>query len=503
MERSKGMDVTEKLEILADAAKYDAACTSSGVDRSGAGAAMGTARACGICHSFAGDGRCISLLKVLLSNDCCYDCAYCVNRRSVTTRRTSFEPRELADLTWQFYRRNYIEGLFLSSAVWRSPDYTCEQMLQVLQILREEYLFGGYIHVKVIPGADPLLIERLGYLADRISVNIELPSAASLAKLAPQKRKETLLAPMKQIHSLVAENTSGYGRFSGIQPIGSNAVRKRGRVLSASSPAAPAEGKSSPVPFVRPHRKRAGFAPAGQSTQMIIGASPESDRHILQLTERLYHAYDLKRVFYSAYVPAVESDLLPSADTPPPLWREHRLYQADWLLRFYGFRAEELLTPDEPELHPYLDPKCQWALRHPGFFPLEVNRAPYDFLLRVPGLGVESARRIVRARRIAALSWDGLKNIGVVLKRARYFLLCKGHRFPHLTHDRNAFLADMMSPRERALFRRQERDWEQPSLFGETALTGSTAAPLSGGAVPRLTDKQKQALSVVPIPLWE
>ena len=514
------MDVTEKLAILADAAKYDAACTSSGVDRSGAGAAMGTARACGICHSFSADGRCISLLKVLLSNDCCFDCAYCVNRRSVTTRRVSFEPRELAGLTWQFYRRNYIEGLFLSSAVWRSPDYTCEQMLKVLRILREEYLFGGYIHIKIIPGADPLLIERLGYLADRVSVNIELPSAASLAKLAPQKRKETLLTPMKQVRRLVAENTEGYGRFGGIQPVGRNTGSRDRAALQGQAAKIALDGGSgvgarntarpvavpesvSPTRYGGARRQRSGFAPAGQSTQMIIGASPESDRHILQLTERLYHAYDLKRVFYSAYVPAVESDLLPSADTPPPLWREHRLYQADWLLRFYGFQAEELLPAEEPELHPYLDPKCQWALRHLGFFPLEVNRASYDALLRVPGLGVESALRIVRARKIAALSWDGLRNMGVVLKRARYFLLCQGRRFPHLTRDRGAFLAAMMSARERALFRRQERDLYQPSLFDEMSWGRGDAGLLAGSAVPRLTEKQKEALTAVPLPLWE
>ena len=491
------MDVMEKLKILADAAKYDAACTSSGVNRKGGGAVMGSSRACGICHSFAGDGRCISLLKVLLTNRCCYDCEYCVNRRSRVAERTAFEPQELADLTWQFYRRNYIEGLFLSSAVWRSPDYTCEQMLRVLELLRRGYGFGGYIHVKVIPGADPLLIEKLGFLADRISVNIELPSAASLQKLAPDKHKENLLGPMRQIRNLVAENQSGYGRFKGIQPVGNNAagLLQGNRPAFAGGGAVPVQAGTLPA---RPRRRRGRtpqFAPAGQSTQMIIGASPESDRQILRLTEQLYHAYDLKRVFYSAYVPVVNSDLLPAADTPPPLWREHRLYQADWLLRFYGFRADELLTETDPQLHPYLDPKCRWALRHPEFFPLEVNRASYDGLLRVPGLGVESALRIVRARKFAARSWDGLKNIGVVLKRARYFLVCKGKRYPHLSRDRNVFLADMMSARERSLFRKRERDIVQPSLFEDAALPADAA-------VPCLTDRQKEELAALPIPVF-
>ena len=490
------MDVMEKLKILADAAKYDAACTSSGVDRKGGGTAMGSSRACGICHSFAGDGRCISLLKVLLTNRCCYDCEYCVNRRSHMVERAAFEPRELADLTWQFYRRNYIEGLFLSSAVWRSPDHTCEQMLHVLELLRRGYGFGGYIHVKVIPGADPLLIEKMGFLADRISVNIELPSAASLQKLAPDKHKENLLGPMRQIRNLVAENQSGYGRFRGIQPVGNNAAGLLHGKRTGQGGAVPVQGVTLPARTRRRRGKAPQFAPAGQSTQMIIGASPESDRQILRLTEQLYHAYDLKRVFYSAYVPVLDSDLLPAADTPPPLWREHRLYQANWLLRFYGFRADELLTETDPQLHPYLDPKCRWALRHPEFFPLEVNRAAYDALLRVPGLGVESALRIVRARKFAALSWDGLKNIGIVLKRARYFLVCNGKRYPHLSRDREGFLADMMSARERILFQKREKDIFQPSLFDETGLPAD-------GSVPRLTDPQKEELAALPIPLWD
>ena len=475
------MDVMEKLKILADAAKYDAACTSSGVDRKGGGTAMGSSRACGICHSFAGDGRCISLLKV-----------FCYNNAFAGSQAVVFEyGRERAAL-------DIVQSLLIvrERRIRSSGDIILEQMLHVLELLRRGYGFGGYIHVKVIPGADPLLIEKMGFLADRISVNIELPSAASLQKLAPDKHKENLLGPMRQIRNLVAENQSGYGRFRGIQPVGNNAAGLLHGKRTGQGGAVPVQGVTLPARTRRRRGKAPQFAPAGQSTQMIIGASPESDRQILRLTEQLYHAYDLKRVFYSAYVPVLDSDLLPAADTPPPLWREHRLYQANWLLRFYGFRADELLTETDPQLHPYLDPKCRWALRHPEFFPLEVNRAAYDALLRVPGLGVESALRIVRARKFAALSWDGLKNIGIVLKRARYFLVCNGKRYPHLSRDREGFLADMMSARERILFQKREKDIFQPSLFDETGLPAD-------GSVPRLTDPQKEELAALPIPLWD
>lgn len=519
------MDVMEKLTILADAAKYDAACTSSGLERGNKGFAMGTSRAMGICHSFAGDGRCISLLKVLLANYCRFDCTYCVNRRSNLARRTAFEPRELAELTWQFYRRNYIEGLFLSSAVWKSPDYTCEQMIRVLELLRDGYRFGGYIHVKAIPGADPLLIDRLGSLADRISINIELPSQNSLRRLAPDKAKNMILGPMGQIRDRIAENTRGRGRYSGIQPIGQQAgpaeIGKIARREAAAMAAVPAAKTGQ-------QRPRA-FAPAGQSTQLIVGASPESDWQILRLTEGLYHTYHLKRVFYSAYIPVVESNDLPSLETVPPLWREHRLYQADWLLRFYGFSAGELLSEASPRLHPYLDPKCQWALRHPEYFPVEVNRASLEQLLRVPGIGVTSAYRILRSRRVCPLSWDSLRNIGVVLKRACYFLLCGGKRFPQLSRDRNEYLAALMSSRERALFRQRERDVCQPSLFDRMTQAGELPS-LNGGpagaacvseslslsrrpdgkmaetdwwtALPPLTEAQKEELAWTPVPVF-
>lgn len=380
------MDLAQKLEILADSAKYDVACTSSGVERAGRHGALGSCRAAGICHAFTPDGRCVSLLKVLYSNACCYDCSYCVNRRTNDIPRATFTPRELAELTIGFYRRNYIEGLFLSSAVLGSPDATMEKMIEALRILRQEYRFNGYIHAKAIPGADPLLVERLGLLADRLSVNIELPSEVSLSRLAPDKHKAGILRPMGQIAQRTAQSR---------------------RELAV-------------------YRHAPAFAPAGQSTQMIIGATPETDLHILRLTEGLYKKYSLKRVFFSAYLPVVPDPRLPAVTAKPPLLREHRLYQADWLLRYYQFSAGEILNEAEPNFDPYLDPKCNWALRHPEFFPVEVNTATKAQLLRVPGIGPKSVQRILAARRQQHLGLDELKRIGVVLKRARYFITCNG-----------------------------------------------------------------------------
>ena len=415
------MELMDKLEILADAAKYDAACTSSGLDRAGRPGTIGSTTLAGCCHSFSADGRCISLLKVLMTNVCAYDCQYCVNRRSNDLPRAAFTPRELCELTMGFYRRNYIEGLFLSSAVLVSPDYTTERMIEALRLLREEYRFGGYIHAKAIPGADPRLTYRLGLLADRMSVNIELPSAGSLALLAPDKRKENILTPMGQIRDGIS-------------------LASRERKLCRHAPR---------------------FAPAGQSTQMIVGATPESDRQILTLTQGLYDKYHLKRVFYSAYMPVSNSPLLPAPQNfQPPLLREHRLYQADWLLRFYHFRAEELLDEAAPNLDPRLDPKCTWALRHLEFFPVEVNRADYEALLRVPGVGVRSARRILAARRVGPLTFEGLKRLGVVLKRAQYFLTCSGRSLTGLRVREDGLLrhlAALDAPREPVM--------EQLSLF--------------------------------------
>ena len=415
------MELMDKLEILADAAKYDAACTSSGLDRAGRPGTIGSTTLAGCCHSFSADGRCISLLKVLMTNVCAYDCQYCVNRRSNDLPRAAFTPRELCELTMGFYRRNYIEGLFLSSAVLVSPDYTTERMIEALRLLREEYRFGGYIHAKAIPGADPRLTYCLGLLADRMSVNIELPSAGSLALLAPDKKKENILTPMGQIRDGIS-------------------LASRERKLCRHAPR---------------------FAPAGQSTQMIVGATPESDRQILTLTQGLYDKYHLKRVFYSAYMPVSNSPLLPAPQNfQPPLLREHRLYQADWLLRFYHFRAEELLDEEAPNLDPRLDPKCTWALRHLEFFPVEVNRADYEALLRVPGVGVRSARRILAARRVGPLTFEGLKRLGVVLKRAQYFLTCSGRPLTGLRVREDGLLrhlAALDAPREPVM--------EQLSLF--------------------------------------
>jgi len=399
------MDMLEKLTVLADAAKYDAACTSSGLDRAARPGGLGATMACGCCHSFSADGRCITLLKVLQSNACSYDCTYCVNRRSNDVKRATFTPRELADLTMQFYRRNYIEGLFLSSAVVNNPDYTCELMLQTLHILRNEYHFWGYIHAKAIPGASPALLTRLGLLADRMSVNIELPSESSLQLLAPDKKKADILKPMGLLRD-------------GIE-----------------------QGRQDLVKY----RHAPRFAPAGQSTQLIVGATPETDLQILGLSSALYEKYRLKRVFFSAYLPVVEHRDLPALTTKPPLLREHRLYQADWLMRFYHFEANELLDEQNPNFDPYMDPKCTWALRHLDQFPVEVNRADYEMLLRVPGIGVKSARRIVTARRAGSLDFDGLKKLGVVLKRAKYFILCRGKAAPGIVMTHRAILRALLS----------------------------------------------------------
>ncbi|SCH63454.1 putative DNA modification/repair radical SAM protein [uncultured Ruminococcus sp.] len=424
------MTIFEKLKILADSAKYDVACTSSGVDRVGQPGDLGSAVSCGICHSFAADGRCISLLKVLMTNFCVYDCKYCVNRRSNDTPRAAFTPRELADLTIQFYRRNYIEGLFLSSGILRTPDDTCEKMIETLTILREEYRFQGYIHVKAIPGADSRLIARLGLLGDRMSVNIELPSQDSLKTLAPDKSKTDILKPMGYISGRIQEN-------------GADLVKYR-------------------------HAPR--FAPAGQSTQMIVGATPDSDFQILRLTEGLYRKYQLKRVFFSAYIPVVEDSLLPSVTTKPPLLREHRLYQADWLLRFYGFEAKELLDEEHQNFNPVLDPKCNWAVNHLELFPVEINRVSYDMLLRVPGIGVKSARKILKARKVGPLHFEDLKKLGVVLKRAQYFIVCCGKAAQGLRITQDSILRGLLSDKGMAML---PQSYEQLSLFPEqNRLTG-------------------------------
>ena len=422
------MDVLEKLTILTDAAKYDAACTSSGGTRTSKKGYIGntSSSVAGCCHSFSADGRCVTLLKVLMTNCCVYDCKYCVNRRTNDTKRAAFTPRELADLTISFYRRNYIEGLFLSSGVLRSPDYTTELMIQSLRLLREEYRFNGYIHAKAIPGTSPELVEQLGFLADRISVNIELPSETGLKTLAPDKTKQAILAPMRQIQVRGSQNHEEIVKY----------------------------------------RHAPKFAPAGQSTQLIVGATADSDFHILRLTQGLYDRYRLKRVFYSAYIPVVEHALLPSKDVKPPLLREHRLYQADWLLRFYGFRAEELLDEQNRDFNPLVDPKCSWALAHLDFFPVEVNTADYEVLLRVPGIGVTSARRILSARRSGRLRIEDLRKMGVVMKRAQYFLTASGKRAEGLLFTQDSMLRNLIAVEQLQL---PQPEMVQLSLFDALA----------------------------------
>ena len=400
------MTLGEKLEILSDAAKYDVSCTSGGTERKGDGEGMGNCRKAGICHSFSADGRCISLLKILFTNECIYDCKYCVNRSGNDVVRTSFTPEEVCTLTMEFYRRNYIEGLFLSSGVLKSPNYTMELLYTVLYKLRHEHNFQGYIHVKAIPGADSRLIQMTGYLADRMSVNIELPTAESLRLLAPHKTRKNILAPMRFVQQMSAENQYE----------------------------------------IQTYRHVPKFVPAGQSTQMIIGATPESDYQILHVAESLYKKFDLKRVFYSAFIPVNEDKNLPSVkEQRPPLLREHRLYQADWLLRYYHFEAGELLDEENPNFNAYLDPKCFWALRHLEEFPIEINYAAYDMLLRVPGIGYKSASRIVKARRMGMLDFEDLKKMGVVLKRALYFITCKGKMMYPIRMDEDYITRNLLN----------------------------------------------------------
>lgn len=379
------MELMDKLKVLADSAKYDVSCVSSGSSRKNKPGGVGSSMPAGICHTFTGDGRCVSLLKVLMSNCCIYDCAYCVNRVSNDIPRTAFTPDEIADLTINFYRRNYIEGLFLSSAVVKSPDHTMELIIRAVRRLREDYRFNGYIHIKAIPGADPALIEKAGTYVDRMSVNIELPTSDGLKLLAPQKKKEAILGPMSFISNKINEAQDNNRRF-----------------------------KNAPM-----------FVPAGQSTQLIVGATGDHDLSILKLSEGLYKRFGMRRVFYSAYVPVSNHPALPQR-VKPPLLREHRIYQADWLLRFYGFKADELLDESHKDFDTQLDPKCDWALRNLHQFPVEINRADYFLLLRVPGIGVQSARRIVKARMIQKLDFADIKKLGVVLKRARFFITCKG-----------------------------------------------------------------------------
>lgn len=378
-------NILEKLRILSDAAKYDASCSSSGSKRANSGKGLGNAEGMGICHSYTEDGRCVSLLKILFTNHCIYDCAYCVSRRSNDVRRAAFTVEDVVDLTINFYRRNYIEGLFLSSGIFKNADYTMERLVRVARVLRIQHNFNGYIHVKAIPGASPELLHEAGLYADRLSVNIEIPSEASLQKVAPEKNYSDIITPMNYLR-----------------------------------------GEKEKYADEKPHIKSTPlFMPAGQSTQLIVGASPENDRHILKLASSLYQTQKLKRVYYSGYVPIATDNRVPDL-AAPPLVRENRIYQADWLLRFYGFSVDEILDENSPDLDLEIDPKLGYALRHPDKFPVDINRADYELVLRVPGIGVKSAKKIISSRRHQQLHIDHLQKIGVVLKRARYFISCPG-----------------------------------------------------------------------------
>ncbi len=446
--------LSDKLRILSAAAKYDVACTSSGVSRKSKKGELGAAEAAGICHSFAADGRCVSLLKILFTNECIFNCKYCINRCSNDVPRTSFTPDEICQLTMEFYRRNYIEGLFLSSGVMQSPDYTMELICETLRKLRIEYKFNGYVHCKAIPGASPGLVEMAGWYADRMSVNLELPTEAGLRELAPNKTRKNILTPMRQIQAGMAESRAVLGMKGGNQSSYWYTQKRMGRSLPGSNESLESaarytssnitvENKDNNInensitdvsiktkgnvlaQWNRNDTSR-GFVPAGQSTQIIIGATGESDYQILSVTEALYQKFDLKRVFYSAFVNVNNDSSLVVNGGQPPLHREHRLYQADWLLRYYGFAAGEILSENRPFFNTYLDPKCDWALGHMEYFPVEINTAPYNTLLRVPGIGIKSAGRIVNARKTGRLDFNSLKKMGVVLKRAIYFITCNG-----------------------------------------------------------------------------
>ena len=416
------LSIYDKLQILTDAAKYDVACTSSGSERQGDGTGIGNTLSCGLCHSFAADGRCISLLKVLFSNECIYDCKYCINRRSNDVRRTSFTPLELCELTIQFYRRNLIEGLFLSSGIINSPDYTMELMYTAINMLRTKYRFQGYIHVKAIPGASQSIIDKLGLIVDRMSINLEFPTGDGLKALCPNKTRETILKPMRMIQNGITTSKNEVALF-----------------------------KNAP-----------SFVPAGQSTQMIIGATNETDYQIVNVAAKLYENFNLKRVFYSGFVNVNNDPSLPGAvddinfsatDTDAiknlTLLREHRLYQADFLMRFYEFKAGEILSEDRPFFNTLLDPKANWAINNLSIFPVEINTADKTTLLRVPGIGPKSVRKILMARRLAPLNFDTLKKMGIVLKRALYFITCNGKMMYPTKIDEDYITRNLININER------------------------------------------------------
>jgi putative DNA modification/repair radical SAM protein len=380
--------ITEKLNILADAAKYDVSCSSSGSKRKNENNGLGNASN-GICHTYTEDGRCVSLLKILLTNHCIFDCAYCVSRSSNDIKRAAFTVQEVVDLTINFYRRNYIEGLFLSSGIFKDADFTMERLVRVAKKLRTEHKFNGYIHLKSIPGASDELMREAGLYADRLSINLEIPTEAGLKLLAPEKNRQDMINPMTFLNKEIIQRTEEKALF-----------------------------KKAPM-----------FAPAGQSTQMIIGATPETDQQVLQTSNHFYKSFNLKRVYYSGYVPVISDNRLPALHTSVPMVRENRLYQADWLMRFYGFKVNEIVDQQNPHLDLDIDPKLSWSLRNLQVFPIDINKADLQLILRVPGIGLQSAQKIVSARKFGKLSWEQLKKIGVALNRAKYFITCNSTRF--------------------------------------------------------------------------
>lgn len=523
-EISEGYSLSEKLEILSDAAKYDVACTSSGSDRRGKKGYLGNACAAGVCHAFSADGRCISLLKILMSNHCVYDCKYCKNRASNDIKRATFTPEEICTLTIEFYKRNYIEGLFLSSGIINNPDYTMEKMCETLRLLRTKYKFNGYIHVKVIPGASSELLYSAGLLADRMSINMELPTEQSLRTLAPNKAMNNILRPMNQVSGTIAAHRLAIGKDARMERSGINthlvnsifSSEAKGpsaisgstegpSVISGSTegPSVTREGTNfssviggstqiqpslderistlskDPV-FMYPADPKdkllkRSFSPAGQSTQMIIGATNETDLELITTTQNLYKSFDLKRVFYSGYIPINEDDSLPALNTPVPMLREHRLYQADFLLRFYGFQADELLSKENPFFDNRIDPKCDWAIRHLGDFPVEVNTASYDKLIRVPGIGPTGVKKIMSARRYGHVNFEMLKRMGIVLKRAQYFITCNGKMLYKIPLEQQFILGCLAdNQRQEAIqITRDNEQFEQLNLFSNFNLSAS------------------------------
>lgn len=465
------MTTMDKLTILSDAAKFDVACTSSGVDKKNNGKGMGNSVACGICHSFSADGRCISLLKILFTNECVFDCKYCVNRSSNDVVRATFTPEEVCQLTMEFYRRNYIEGLFLSSGIVKSPDNTMKLLCETVMLLREKYHFGGYIHLKGIPGAAPELIEAAGWYVDRMSVNLELPSAEGLKTLAPHKNRKSILTPMRQIQNGIIHNKNQFAIESKHKyEISRNVILSDQKYQMDVSNPNHIILNDEQMNYAVSAKHKPKFVPAGQSTQVIIGATPESDYQIVTVAEALYQQYDLKRVFYSAFVNVNQDSMLPIQTHGVPLLREHRLYQADWLLRFYGFKSNELLSEEKPNFNILLDPKCDWAIRHLEQFPVEINKADYYTLLRVPGIGVNSARRIVKARRSSNLDFNDIKKIGVVLKRALYFITCSGKMMYNTRIEEDYITNNLVGLDKKDIFQiENQNSYRQLSLFDDVS----------------------------------